>query len=85
MRYIWTVFTDIYNVYYYTFFKKDPCKLCLVQACCESICLNKEKWNWCTQRGVNKRVWEMFLLISMLWSISMFFFGVIKLTINYFN
>jgi len=86
MKHAWREMTiDIYNVYYYTFFKKDPCKSCLVQACCTAICLDKEKWNWCTQHGENKKVWELFLLISILLSVSMFFFGITRLIIDKFN
>ncbi len=84
MRHTWwcNTVSDIYNVYYYTFFKKNPCKICLVQPCCGRICLDKKEWNWNTSYGETKNARDMFNLIAMFSSASMLIFGIIAFIVK---
>jgi hypothetical protein len=66
-------------------FKNDPCKTCLVQACCKHICDNKVKWNYHTDIGRSKKPFGVSILIATILSISMLLFGVIRLVIECFN
>jgi len=69
----------VFNTYYYVFFKKDPCKKCLVQPCCNIICQSKSDWNLYTDRGYNKTPFQIFSLVAITYGIIMLLFGLIKL------
>jgi len=69
---------DIYNTYYYNFFKKDPCKVCLVQPCCNKECFNKHKWNLYTDFGKNKTLFQIFNLTIIVYGITMIFYQISK-------
>ena len=72
----------IYTTYYYNVFKKDPCKLCLVQPCCQTMCLNKHKWDMYTDRGRNKTAFQLFNLIMIMYGIVMIIFYISKLIMH---
>jgi hypothetical protein len=72
----------IYNTYYYVFFKKDPCKKCLVQPCCNITCPDKAKWDFYTDRENNKTPAQIFSLIMIIYAIIMIFYSITRLAIG---
>lgn len=69
----------IYNTYYFNFFKKDPCKSCLVQPCCGRACFPKIKWDLYTDFGKNKTTFQLFSLIMVIYAIIVLLYSIIKL------
>ena len=67
------------NLYYYTFFKKDPCKKCLVQSCCGIECLDKSEWDIYSDNGRNKKAFQKFNLIAIIYTIIILIFSISKL------
>jgi len=72
--------SSIFNTYYYVFFKKDPCKKCLVQPCCNLICPSKVRWDFYTDKGYHKTPFQAFCLIIIIYAIIVLIFGIIQLT-----
>ena len=72
----------IFNTYYYVFFKKDPCKKCLVQPCCSIRCPSKIEWDFYTDRGEHKTPFQVFNLIVIVYGIIMILFAITKLAIS---
>jgi hypothetical protein len=72
----------IYNTYYYVFFKKDPCKKCLVQPCCNIRCPDKVNWNFYTDRGFNKTPSQIFNLVAIIYGIIMIIAVITQLVIG---
>jgi len=66
----------ICKVYYYNFFKKDPCKKCLVKPMCKIVCYDKSEWDSYTDFGENKTAFQVFNLVAILYGIMMLFFYI---------
>jgi hypothetical protein len=69
----------IFYTYYYVFFKKDPCKKCLVQPCCNISCPSKDKWDLYTDEGKHKEPFQVFSLIVIIYAIIMILFGITQI------
>jgi len=62
-----------------TILAKYPCKKCLVQACCSKTCSDKQEYiNLCGLNGIN---FQKFSAYSIIFSVSMIIFGIIKFII----
>jgi hypothetical protein len=57
-------FYSIFYILFVTPFLKNPCKKCLVQACCTEICDSKKEFNNMVGAG---KLWEAKLLSCSLW------------------
>ena len=61
-------FGEIMHIIEYTkiVFKSDPCKKCLVRACCRDFCNEKQKWYSYTKDGI---YFSRFMIISYWFSV----------------
>ena len=68
---------SLFHLFICIFFVKDPCKKCLITACCSKLCGDKINYlRYCDREGdIN---WQRFLAACVTFSILTILYGIIE-------